>query len=583
MMSESKYFNKAIIGNGNILGCLDEKANLIRLYYPYIDYFQNIDTYSLGFVYPEGNHVEWFSNANLVNQYYDGNIVYTKLNINDVEILIRDYTLIDKNIVVRKIKFSMPLSLMVYSKLKSSPDKLVSGMCVSNSLIQYAQELYMATYSNAKIIKSQINNVRDNLQTASLKLEDYIGMSDDSAVLFEPTKEITLYIALESELKKSFEQIEFLKNANEEALHDEVKKYWRNYLEDHLNYYIKDGKYTNKEIDIIERTILMYALLTNKNTGAVLASPDVDENFTKCGRYGYCWPRDALFINEAMFELNMKDEVSKFYSIWANKTQLNNGLFEQRYYSNGELAPSWGVQIDETASMVIGISKLDNAQDYSNIVSNALTGMIGFLNDNYISKPCYDLWEERKDAHLYSTASIYHALEVGRNVIKDNPEYNQLIYEIDLVQPKILQAIKSEFVKDDSFIRSKYNFNTDISLLGVVTPFKVVTYNDEVAYKTLIKVENELKLDNGGYLRYKDDGYMGGNAWIISSLWLALYYIEAGNIERAKELYDWVTDHADDKGFLAEQIDKYTGKPAWIVGLSWSHALYIIVGKKLHV
>ena len=74
---------------------------------------------------------------------------------------------------------------------------------------------------------------------------------------------------------------------------------------------------------------------------------------------------------------------------------------------------------------------------------------------------------------------------------------------------------------------------------------------------------------------------MGGNAWIISSLWLALYYIEAGNIDRARELYDWVTEHADDKGFLAEQIDKDTGNPAWIVGLSWSHALYIIVGEKI--
>ena len=582
-MSEPKYFNKAIIGNGNILGCLDDKANLIRLYYPYIDYFQNIEAYSLAFVYENTNYVNWFNDMNVVSQYYDGNIVYTKLSKDNVEILIKDYALIDKNIVVRRIKFNMPLSLMIYSRLNSSPDKLVSGMCVGNSLIQYAQEFYMNTYSNTKILRSQVNNPRETMHTASLKLEDYVGMSDESAVMYEPTNEITIYIALESELKKSFEQIEFLKTVSEDELFDGVKKYWRQYLDEHLNYYIKDSKYTNKEIDIIERTILMYALLTNKETGAVLASPDVDENFTKCGRYGYCWPRDALFINEAMADLGLSDMVSKFYSIWANKTQLNNGLFEQRYYSNGELAPSWGIQIDETASMVIGISKLNNASDYSNIVSNALTGMIGFLNENYISKPCYDLWEERKDTHLYSTASIYHALEAGRTILQNNPEYNQLIYQVDEIQPKILQAINSEFVKDNIYVRSKYNSNTDVSVLGVVTPFKVVNFDNEIVTNTLSKVENDLRLDNGGYLRYKDDEYMGGNAWIISSLWLALYYIEAGNLKRAKELYDWVTDHADDKGFLAEQIDRNTGKPAWIVGLSWSHALYIIVGKKLHM
>ena len=45
-----KYFNRAIVGNSKILACLDEKAELIRLYYPHIDYFQNIDVYKLGFV-----------------------------------------------------------------------------------------------------------------------------------------------------------------------------------------------------------------------------------------------------------------------------------------------------------------------------------------------------------------------------------------------------------------------------------------------------------------------------------------------------------------------------------------------------
>ena len=34
----NKYFNSAIIGNGKALACLDEKAELIRLYYPNIDY-----------------------------------------------------------------------------------------------------------------------------------------------------------------------------------------------------------------------------------------------------------------------------------------------------------------------------------------------------------------------------------------------------------------------------------------------------------------------------------------------------------------------------------------------------------------
>lgn len=575
----SKYFNRAIIGNSKILACSDEKAELMRLYYPHIDYLQNVDIYKLGFV--RNNKVNWFSDAELINQYYEGNIVITKLKYDDTDILIRDYILIDKNVMVRKLKFNQSTNLMVYSKLKSSPDKLISGMVVNDSLIQYCPDLYMSTFSKTKIEKAQINNVQAVLKHADLKLEDYIGMSDNSAIMFEAEKEIVLYVTLESELKKALSSIDKIRKENEEELYQETKKYWREYTEKFLNIYIGNSKFTNKEIDIIERTILMYAILSDKETGAVLASPDVDENFTKCGRYGYCWPRDALFINKALLELGMTELVDKFYSVWAEKTQLTNGLFEQRYYSNGELAPSWGIQIDETASVIIGVGQLKSKENYKDVVKKAALGLISFLNDKFISKSCFDLWEERKDSHLYSTASIYEALKVAREILINDKESEFLVKEIELILPEIKIAIQENFIDNHSFKRSIGCNKVDISILSPCIPFEIFDANEEIMKNTIEKIEKTLKTECNGYLRYEEDNYMGGNAWIISSLWLAMYYIKLGNKTKAKELYDWVTNHSDDKGFLPEQIDKSSGKTAWITQLSWSHALYIIVGKLL--
>ena len=236
----SKYFNKAIIGNSKILACLDEKSELIRLYYPHIDYFQNVDIYKLGFV--RNSRVNWFSDAELINQYYDGNIVITKLRYDDTDILIRDYILIEKNVIVRKIKFNQLTNLMIYSKLKSSPDKLISGMVINDALIQYCPDLYMSTFSKTKIEKAQINNVQTVLKHADLKLEDYVGMSDNSAIMLEAEKEVVIYISLESELKKALASIEVLRKQNEEELFQETKKYWREYSEKHLNKYIGDRK-----------------------------------------------------------------------------------------------------------------------------------------------------------------------------------------------------------------------------------------------------------------------------------------------------------------------------------------------------
>ena len=103
-------------------------------------------------------------------------------------------------------------------------------------------------------------------------------------------------------------------------------------------------------------------------------------------------------------------------------------------------------------------------------------------------------------------------------------------------------------------------------------------YVNEAGYERYLNREH-LKYE--GYLRYEDDNYIGGNAWIISSLWLALYDIEIKNYNRAKELFDWVTNHADNLNFLPEQIDKNGNNSAWVIQLSWSHAMYVIVKYKL--
>ena len=53
------------------------------------------------------------------------------------------------------------------------------------------------------------------------------------------------------------------------------------------------------------------------------------------------------------------------------------------------------------------------------------------------------------------------------------------------------------------------------------------------------------------------------------------------NDERAKELFDWVTNHADNMNFLPEQIERNGHNTALICSLAWSHATYIIVSNEL--
>jgi oligosaccharide amylase len=577
----SKYFNDAIIGNSNILGCITSSGELIRLYYPDIDYYQNIDIFRTGII--ENNRIFWLHEGNVCKQYYKGNVLYTEIDINNIHIIQKDYILNDKNILIRKYNFTNNINFFVYSKLNSNIYKLISGMIVNNALIQYSQDVYSAVFSNYDISNYQINNAQNSLQNGNLNPVDYIGMSDDSAICYNNISEITLYIALENNLKSIMDTIIWAKKQEEEKLFNDTIEFWDKYLAKAKKNSRILFNCNEKENKIIERSILAFALLSNKNTGGILTSPDVDEGFTRCGRYGYCWPRDALFISKALVLCGMKDIVNKFYNIWARKAQLDSGLFEQRYYTNGNLAPSWGVQIDETASIIIGINEFGKCREFEDIIFNATKALLDFVSDDFVSKPCYDIWEERRGVHLYSTASIYGALKISRKMLLkiDNNKYKKIILMIEKVLPKIKEATNRLFIENGRLKRSIDNNQIDISALGTVVPFDMFEIESQVINNAICDIENKLKLENGGYLRYQDDSYIGGNAWIISSLWLALIYIKKGNINKVKELFDWVTNHADYLNFLPEQIDKNSDKTVWIKQLAWSHAMYIIVASEL--
>ena len=52
---------------------------------------------------------------------------------------------------------------------------------------------------------------------------------------------------------------------------------------------------------------------------------------------------------------NGKRNRKNFYKCFCKKTQSKNGMWEQRFYTDGKLAPCWGYQVDETASVVFGV------------------------------------------------------------------------------------------------------------------------------------------------------------------------------------------------------------------------------------
>ena len=103
----------------------------------------------------------------------------------------------------------------------------------------------------------------------------------------------------------------------------------------------------------------------------------------------------------------MKKDVEKFYKSFCKNTQSRNGMWEQRFYTDGRLAPCWGYQIDETASVVFGVYRhYVQSQDKK------------FLKDNlkmcekaikYLGKYITDILEEKNDMlYMLTPSCISH-------------------------------------------------------------------------------------------------------------------------------------------------------------------------------
>ena len=622
-----KYYNDAIIGNKEITASFTKKGELIRLFYPNTDYRQFIDFLHVGVKVNDSSMIYLHDDINnTYKQFYteNTNILNTEI-VNTyfkLKILQTDFVCIDKTLLVRKYKIKnennidLKTNFLIHSSLLTSNNNQVSGYYKNNCLLQYMHDYTFAICSEYKVDKSQINNNQSNIKTGVIGDKDYIGMSNDSSISYDigvlkPNEEIEfcIYITIlnGADIKNIDKKLDDIKVLDYKKELEKTKKYWEKYVKEHdsIKLINSNTEYIKKIEKIYKRTILLYPLLTNHLTGGISAAVEIDENRTNCGRYSYCWPRDAIFITNALDILKMEKETERFYKTFCKMTQSKSGMWEQRFYTDGSLAPCWGYQIDETASVIYGVynhyehtNNLKILKDTLKMCENATKYLKKYvqnlLDGKEESYKSYDLWEENEGVHTYSLAAIFSSFDVMIKIYeKLKPEFEGNRLRIEKIEKEVvilrkyLVKIKDYILKNlydnnkKSFIRN-CDEKMDISLLGLVTPFNIFSPKEKKVLNTIERIELTLRTYTGGYLRYEGDNYAGGNPWVIANLWMADYYLSAGNKTKARECFDFVVKSATEHGFLAEQVDNNTMQAKWVIGLGWSHAMFINILNKLY-
>ncbi len=644
---ENKYLNEAIIGNRVMIATYTRKGELQRIYFPSKDNRQYLNFFKTGvkvnnsdLIYLDNDinnkYIQYYDidtnilNTEITNTYFNLKILQTDFIITKENVLVKRYTFMNES------KIDLDLSFYIHSELLSNQNNMVSSKIVDNGMIQYAHDFMVSTFAKEnKIFKHQINGSKENIKRGEIYDKDYIGMSKDTSIAYdlgilkpgEKKKiDICMLITENMNISKIEDEIDRITKLDLNKEYSNLKTYWRKYVKTHNGLNIKEPKnsYEEKIYEIYKRSILLFPLLTNPETGGVIASPEIDEERTQCGRYAYCWPRDAVFITKAMDILKMNKETEKFYKNFCKKTQSKNGMWEQRFYTDGKLAPSWGYQIDETASVVYGVYEhflatnndkflkdtlpmcekaVDflkkyvkdwlniDGKDKIDVVQEEIEKSMGSKGHKY--HVSYDLWEMCEGIHLYSLASIYSAFETMLKIYRkiSSFENNRLKEEkvqknekeIEKILAELKKYINSNLYDEDkkSYVRNVEDKKMDISILGAVTPFNVFKPKEKKIQNTVERINLSLRTYTGGYRRFEQDNYRNGNPWPIANLWMTLYYLETGEKKKAKETFDFVIKTCGKHYFLGEQVDNNTLEPNWVIGLGWSHAMFIIVLEKL--
>ena len=639
----NKYYNDAIIGNKKIIASYTEKGELQRLCYPEVDGRQFIDYFQTGVKINDSNLIylhqdinnkysqEYIENTNILKT----NIENTYFNFNIEQI---DFALVDKNIIVKKYIFKnnnsvdLDTKFIINSKILSNDLERFGSRIVDKGIIQYNHNYAMAIFSNKNLYGHKLNDVQSTLQSAVIMDKDYIGMSNEIAISYDigvihpgEQQELNIFILVD-ENHDIEEKIQKCVKLNTDKEFENVKNYWNLYVENHSKIKIESNKsdFYKKLLEIYNRTILLFPLLINDETGGIVAALELDENRTKSGCYAYCWPRDSIFITRAFDLLKMEEETEKFYNVFCKKTQSNNGMWEQRFYTDGTLAPCWGYQIDETASVIYGVydhykhtkdnkfleENLKMCEKATEFLFAYTENLLNIDEEDLVKKELqekykkyfeitkhvsYDLWEMNEGVHLYSLSSIISGLECMKKIYEtiDNKQENLRLKQekrnkIALKLNKYIQLLK-DYIEDNlidkntkTLKRNLKDNNMDISVIGAVYPFNVFNPNEKVVKNTVDKINMTLRTHTSGYLRFEYDNYMGGNnPWIITTLWMALYYIKVNDLDNAKKCFSFVVNTSLRHGFLAEQVNNDDKNFKWVIGLGWSHAMFIIVLNEL--
>ena len=631
------------LGNGEILVCIDEFGQVHDFYFPFVGTENHIggrSVHKIG-IWAEGKFSwledgRWRFNIDYAHETMASDITATN-NEFGVELKFTDVVYNESNIFIRKIEVRNLLDKKQEIRLFINQQFNIAESKRGDTAYYNPEIPAIVHYEGRRVFAvGGINKIPsfDSYSTGQKEEEGKEGTwrdaedgvlsknpiefgSVDSVVSFNlnidagEEEKVYYWISAGETLKQAKILHHYVIQKSPEYLIKTTKDYWHAWV----NKNSFDFPISDDDISKLFKKSLIIIRSHMGDNGSIIASADSKMLQYHRDTYSYVWPRDAAFIVMAMDRAGYTETTKNFF-VFCNDVLSSEGYLYHKYRADKSIGSSWHpwvkndkrqlpIQEDETALVLcalwnhyVGHKNLEFIEKiYNSLIKKSADFLASYRDETTrLPKGSYNLWEEGFGTHTFTTATVYGALKSAANFAeilgkkKDEAKYSVIAEEIKKGMLKHLVNDENGFfyntidLTGDEILHDK---TIDISSFYGVFKFFDIDANDELIKKAADVVKERLyhKSPIGGVVRYEGDKYYGvdnsfpGNPWIITTMWLANYYIdkarERKDLEIVEQQLRWVIDRAFPSGVLPEQINPYTGEPLSATPLVWSHAEFV--------
>lgn len=630
------FLPTSAVGNGRTICTLGRAGEIMTFFYPRLDFAQNIEE-CLPAIYlgePGQGRLIWtFEQDFESHQYYlpHTNILVTELRLRDtgLKLTLTDFCPPETTSLVRVVGLSNDGEAQIRGSFGHYFDlrlgevwgkQAVGHDAAAGHFLQYFRGTAMAVGGTApeswrvgKALEFDERSAKFDLQDGHLN-----GQSEDIGRVnfaglkhfcLDPGEQLHFALIMSAGTSRDAAVAEMrrLHDLGHEKLLRMTRDHWERWLSRRAPVQLDDElqrAYT--------RALLSLAMLQDETTGSIIAAPEFDPGYERCGGYGYCWPRDASEAADALAEAGYTEGLARLCQ-WYRMSQLSNGLWGQRHWSDGQVAASWALrkgfeQLDQTAAALVSIcsfvimgdehERTQRLHEYWECIERAARGLQEQVNDRGLHDFACDLWETYCGVFLYTNAAFAKALYGAHNCARLAGR-TALADEWLHVSRQLAETCKNMY--NGVYFPRGFNAAGDLddamdtSTLGLVEPWQVLSPHDPEDRKMILSNMQEMERrlrqpigDHVGLRRFEGDVYLDGVIGCVNSLWAAQVYLRLAAAEqgdkpdeardfrnRALEYIHLSLAYATPTGLLPELIGLQPDTPYWAVPHAWASALMV--------